>query len=111
MIEQRDLLLVPFPFSDQSQRKVRPVVVISNNNFNKYSEDILVTGVTSYAVKEKYTIKLTNKDLESGKLFTKCYVKVSNILKIDKNLIIKKIGKIKKDKLKDTFAAIKLILN
>ena len=31
MIEQRDLLLMPFPFSDQSGRKVRPVIVISNN--------------------------------------------------------------------------------
>ena len=47
MIEQRDLLLVPFPFSDQSGIKVRPVIVISNNSFNSDSEDILVVGVTS----------------------------------------------------------------
>ena len=38
MMEQQDLLLVPFPFSDQSGRKVRPVIVISNNEFNDYSE-------------------------------------------------------------------------
>jgi hypothetical protein len=60
MIEQKDLLLVPFPFSDQSGRKVRPVIVISNDEFNKYSDDILVIGVTSNISKDKYAINLTN---------------------------------------------------
>ena len=47
MMEQRDLLLVPFPFSDQKGKKVRPVIVISNDEFNNNSEDVLVVGVTS----------------------------------------------------------------
>lgn len=97
MIEQRDILLVPFPFSDQSGKKVRPVIVISNDEFNESSEDILVVGVTSNISKDKYTLKLTNSDLEEGKLFSHCCIKVENILKIDKELIIKKIGKIKKN--------------
>lgn len=100
-MEQRDLLLVPFPFSDQKGRKVRPVIVISNNAFNNYSEDVLVVGVTSNISKDKYTISLTNKDLEQGKLSTLCCIKVENILKIDQELVIKKIGKIKGDILKN----------
>ena len=47
MIERRDLLLVPFPFSDQSGRKVRPIIVISNNRYNQYHDDLVVVGVTS----------------------------------------------------------------
>ena len=97
-MNQKDLLLVPFPFSDLSGRKVRPVIVISNDDFNNISEDILVVGVTSNFFDDKYTISLTNNDLEEGKLSTKCFVKVDNILKINKGLIIKKIGKIKKEK-------------
>ena len=54
MIEQRGILLVPFPFSDQSGRKVRPVVVASNNEFNNSSEDIIVFGVTSNILKDIY---------------------------------------------------------
>ncbi len=100
VMEQRNLLLIPFPFSDQSGRKVRPVIVISNNEFNENSEDIIVVGVTSNIVKDKYTILLTNKEIEEGKLITRCCVKTENILKIDKELIIKKIGKIKKDTLR-----------
>src|SRR3989344_2407142 len=99
MILQRDLLLVPFPFSDQSGRKVRPIIVISNNNFNENSEDILIVGVTSNVNKGEYNLKLENKDLEDVKLITNCTIKVENILKLDKNLIIKRIGKIKSEKL------------
>ena len=99
MMEQRDLLLVPFPFPDQKGKKVRPVIVISNDEFNNNSEDVLVVGVTSNISKNKYTINLSNKDLEEGKLFTVCSIKVENILKMDKEMIIKKIGKIRKDKL------------
>ena len=100
MIEQRDLLLIPFPFSDQSGRKVRPVIVISNDEFNKSSDDVIVIGVTSNILKDKYTINLTNNALDEGKLSTNCSIKIENLLKLDKELIIKKIGKINKETLK-----------
>lgn len=109
-MEQRDLLLVPFPFSDQSGRKVRPVIIISNNEFNENSEDLIVVGVTSNISKGEYTISLTNKDLDEGKLITQCCVKVENMLKIDKELVIKKIGKIKKGTLKEIVNKIMEIL-
>lgn len=110
MIEQRDLLLVPFPFSDQSGRKVRPVIVISNNEFNDYSDDVIVIGVTSNISKNKYTISLTNLDMEEGKLFTNCCIKIENLLRLDKELIIKKIGKIKKEVLKNIINKLNTII-
>jgi len=100
MIKQRDLLLVPFPFSDQTGRKVRPVIVISKDDFNEYSEDVIVVGVTSNISKEKYSLKFTNEDLDEGKLLTNCVIKVENILRLDKYLILKKIGRIEKEKLR-----------
>ncbi len=109
-MEQRDLVLVPFPFSDQSGRKVRPVIIISNKMFNTPSEDVLVVGATSNISKDIYTISLKNLDLEEGKLITECCIKVENILKIDKDLIIKKIGKIKKIKLKQILNILMKIL-
>ena len=111
MIEQKDLLLVPFPFSDQSGRKVRPVIVISNNEFNKYSDYVLVIGVTSNILKDKYTINLTNNNLDEGKLFTNCIIKVENLLKLDKELVIKKIGKINKETLKNIINKLFTIIN
>ena len=99
MMGQGDMLLVPFPFSDQSGRKVRPVIVLSNDEFNEHSQDIIAIGITSNISKDKYTLDLDNKDLKEGKLMTKCVIKVENILRLDKSLIIKKIGKIKEEKL------------
>ena len=110
MIKQRDILLVPFPFSDQSGKKIRPVIVISNDNFNDYSEDVVVVGVTSNITKDKYSVNLSNKDLEEGKLFNLCCIKVENILRLEKGLIIKKIGKINRDKLDEILFILDKIL-
>ena len=101
MTKQGKLLLVPFPFSDQSGRKVRPVIVISNDEFNEHSEDLLVVGVTSNISKDRYTLSLSNNDLEEGKLFSSCCIKVENILKVEKELTLKKIGKINQRKFKE----------
>ena len=111
MLEQRDLLLVPFPFSDQSGKKVRPVIVISNNDFNIASEDIIVVGVTSNISKDKYTINLTDKDLDEGKLHTNCCIKIENILKLDKELIVKKIGKVNKNTFKEIVSKLNEIIS
>ncbi|MBI2110159.1 type II toxin-antitoxin system PemK/MazF family toxin [Candidatus Woesearchaeota archaeon] len=43
-IEQRDIVLIPFPFSDQTSKKVRPALVISNNLFNR-SQDLIVQKI------------------------------------------------------------------
>ena len=100
-MDQKDLLLVPFPFSNQSGKKVRPVIVISNNGFNKNSEDLVVVGVTFNISKDLYTTNLTSNDLEDGKLFDECCIKVENILKIDKRLVVKRIGRINEEKFRE----------
>ena len=98
MISQRDLLLVPFPFSDQKGTKVRPVVALSNEDFNCNSEDVIVAAVTSNVTKGKYALELFSCDLEEGILNHDCCIKVENILRLDKKLILKKIGRIKQEK-------------
>ena len=110
MVEQRDLLIVPFPFSDQSGRKVRPVIVVSNDDFNNHSEDVIVVGVTSNIKRERYALNFSSKDLENGTLFADCIIKVENILRLEKDLIIKKIGKINEKKLKEIHSVLDKIL-
>ena len=93
-INQREIYLVPFPFSDFSNKKVRPVVIVSNNKFN-LSSDVIVCAITSNILKDFYSVYIEN--LEEGSLDNPCCVKSENILKIDKNLLIKKIGKLRKE--------------
>ena len=94
--KQRDILLVPFPFSDQSGNKVRPVLIISNDMFNKKSEDLLVCAITSTIKREGTSIVIEQKNIESGMLHHTCCIKIENILKINKRLILKKIGVLNK---------------
>jgi mRNA-degrading endonuclease toxin of MazEF toxin-antitoxin module len=37
--ERGDVVLVPFPFSDQTTTKKRPAVIISSNTYNNVSSD------------------------------------------------------------------------
>ena len=106
-MKQRDIFLVPFPFSDQSGKKVRPVLIVSNDKLNHSSEDLIVCGITSNIQKELYLIKIKTNDLENGFLYSPCGVKIENILKIKKILLIKQIGTVKKELFKNISIKIK----
>ncbi len=96
-LKQRDIVLVPFPFSDQTGKKVRPVIIVSNDKFNSTSEDTIVCAITTNLSKEYYTIKIEKENLEFGNIKDECCIKVESILKIDKKLIIKPIDKFKEN--------------
>jgi len=107
--EQRDIVLINFPFTDFSSYKIRPVLIISNNKYNLSSEDIIVCGISS---KQKYSIwniAITSKDLESGNLNEESIIKVDRIIKISKKIIIKKIGKLKENKFEEIKEKLKLL--
>ena len=97
MTSQRDLVLVSFPFSDLKSSKVRPVIVISNDEYNKKSEDIVVVPITTKLKTRQYELLISNKDLESGKLIKDSKIKVDRILSISKKLVRMKIGKVQKE--------------
>jgi mRNA interferase MazF len=45
--KQGDVLLVPFPFTDQSGSKQRPAVVVSGDAHNQAHPDVILAPVTS----------------------------------------------------------------
>ncbi len=42
-----DVVLVPFPFTDQSGSKKRPAVVVSSSGYNAGRRDIVIMAITS----------------------------------------------------------------
>jgi len=42
-----DVILVPFPFADQSTTKQRPAVVISSSHYNTARPDLILLAITS----------------------------------------------------------------
>ncbi len=51
LYEYGDVVLVPFPFTDQSAAKQRPAVIISSNEYQRELPDVLLMAVTSRAAK------------------------------------------------------------
>jgi len=44
-----DVLLVPFPFTDQTTTKRRPAVVVSSDAYHRERPDLIILAVTSQA--------------------------------------------------------------
>jgi mRNA interferase MazF len=42
-----DVVLVPFPFTDQSGAKKRPAVVVSRDRYNENRRDLVIMAITS----------------------------------------------------------------
>jgi mRNA interferase MazF len=101
MYNQRDLVLVPVPFTDLRSSKVRPVIILSNNQYNTKAEDVLVVGVTSVLKNEPYSIGLDDNYLEQGKLPLPSRIKCDKIYSLSKKIITRKVGRVKNEKLNE----------
>lgn len=98
MYNQREIILVSFPYSDLSSSKRRPVLVISNNNSNKNYPDILVTVITSNLYKDDYSVELQNNDLEVGVLPEQSIIKCHKLFTIDQSQVLKRFSIVSKKK-------------
>jgi mRNA interferase MazF len=89
-----DVVVVPFPFSDLSQAKKRPALVITNLE----GDDIILCQVTSKFRNDTYAITITDDDFQMGNLKQPSNVRPNRIFTADKNLIIRKVGSLKLEK-------------
>lgn len=94
MVSQKDLVLVDFPFSDLQRSKVRPVIIISNNNYNSVFSDVIAVPVTSNPNARDFTICISNKDLANGYLPVDSKIKVDRVFSVDKSLIRRTVGQV-----------------
>lgn len=94
ILKQKELVLLPYPFSDQVGSKVRPAIIVSNDNFNKRCEDCVMVPLTTIIKDEPFSLIVNQDSLESGKLLKQSRVRIDKIFTIKKSLIIMQIGKI-----------------
>jgi mRNA interferase MazF len=107
IVKQGDLILLSYPFSNLEEKKLRPALVISNNLFNKSSNDCIMVPLTSVIKNEPYSVVIDSKDLEEGKLLKISRIKADRIFSIEKSLIQIKIGRVNKD----TFEKVKKVFH
>jgi mRNA interferase MazF len=87
--KQRDIVLVPFPFSDLSGLKVRPVLILS-------SADVVVCGLTTNLRTSPFSIIVSPSDMElAGTLRHMSRVKADTIASLEQSILIKQIARLK----------------
>lgn len=86
-----DIILVPFPFTDQSQAKKRPAVVISSNAYNTERPDLIIMAVTSQIKPENIIGEVIIQDWQAAGLLKPSAIKPV-ITTIEKGLVIKGSG-------------------
>ncbi len=86
--EQKDIILIPFPYSDLTGSKQRPAIIISNEIVNK-TEDRICCLITSKEAKDG--IFIGKEFLEFGSLPLKSWVKPYRIFTVDQKIIRKKL--------------------
>jgi mRNA interferase MazF len=93
---QRDIVLVPFPFSDLSSQKVRPVLILSNDAYNQQSADVVVCGLTTNLRPASYSVIVDVTYVEQpGTLRHKSKIKADAIASLEQSLLIKPIARLK----------------
>ncbi len=86
-----DILLVPFPFTNQTSTKKRPTVVISSNNYNRQKSDLIIMAITSQFNSSLNFGEIIIADFASAGLLKPSIVKPV-ITTIEKGLVIRKLG-------------------
>ncbi len=88
MFERGDILLVPYPFSDLSASKRRPVLALTAPD--GYG-DFIALPVTSRPQAE-HGVLLTSADMTRGTLPAQSWIRTDRIVTLSASLVIKTVG-------------------
>jgi mRNA interferase MazF len=89
-----DVVVIPFPYSDLSNTKKRPSLVLSDLK----GDDVILCQITSKSVNDEYSISLFNSDFENGMLNQDSNIRPNRLFTADQSIILYKIGSIKNEK-------------
>jgi len=97
-----DVVVVPFPFSDLSQAKRRPALVVSELG----GDDLILCQITSQRIRDSYAIPLEDKDFETGGLRQKSNIRPNRLFTADQHIVLYKAGHLRAEKLTEVIRKI-----
>lgn len=91
-----DVILVPFPFTDQSSSKKRPAVIISTARYNAGRPDFIIMAITSQVRPQSHFGDAVVERWEAAGLLKPSAIKPV-VATIEQSLIIKHLGRLEPD--------------
>ena len=109
--KQRDIVLIPVPYTDLSSTKRRPVLVLSSDTHNSVSADIVVAAITSNLAASSTGVLIDAGDMETGTLPKQSMVLPGKIYTLSKSIIVKHYGRLKPELLQQVFDALDAVFD
>ena len=103
----RSVVLVQFPFSDLSETKLRPAIVLANVGRG----DFILCQVTSNPYGDASAIELDNASFATGSLRVVSYARPGKLFTANRNLMVSQIGVLKSKSFDEVINAIIYILH
>ena len=88
-----DVILVPFPFTDQRQAKQRPAVIVSSARYNTERPDLILMAITSQVRSPATFGEVIVQHWQAAKLLKPSAIKPI-ITTLDKRLVRKSLGRL-----------------
>jgi len=89
----KSVVLVSFPFSDLSDTKLRPAIILAYAG----KEDWILCQVTSKPYGDQQVIKITDDDFEVGSLQLISYARINKLFTANRSIIFSQVGSLKRD--------------
>ena len=96
------VILIPFPFSDLSQSKIRPALVLANAERG----DWILCQITSKPYADQRAVRLDEADFASGGLELTSYARPGKLFTANEALMIETVGQLRPDKLRTILKAV-----
>ena len=101
-----DVVVVPFPFSDLTQAKRRPALVVAELEGN----DLILCQITGQSTRDRYAISIDDEDFETGSLKQRSNVRPNRLFTADRQILLYQVGHLKPDKVDEVIRKIVEIL-
>jgi mRNA interferase MazF len=88
-----DIVLVPFPFTDQSASKKRPAVVVSSGSYSVHRPDVVLMAITSQVGPRLAFGEASITDWKKAGLLKPGIVKPI-LTTVEKKLVLKRLGRL-----------------
>jgi mRNA interferase MazF len=103
-----DIVIIPVPFTDNKSYKLRPAVIISDDNVHR-TGDVMIVQITSKLKQDNLSISLTNSDVTEN-LPVKSYIRVHKIFVLEQSLIKGIVSRLNPTKYKELVKKIDQII-
>ncbi len=100
------VVLVRFPFSDLSNAKLRPAVVLADAGRN----DLVLCQITSQPYADPIAVEISNSDLSTGSFRKPSFARPGKLFTANSAIVTKQIGELKAHKHEQIVAAIVALL-